>query len=587
MSGKSKKDILHSGKFYNVLFISITFFFFLLWTFFLFYEGEFSRQFELFFRQCEDFFADAINVVGYASLRDVYNNPINGLAEKAYPPLPYFIMYFFSRLVNIDKYYEVGGFLEMYKEPKFLIMFLIYTVVTILLFYELIRSCKKGSNLIKKLTAFAIVLSAPFLFSLERGNTVILTTFFVLFFIFYYDSTNKILKEFALISLAMAVALKMTPAVLGILLLYNKQWKDAIKAVLYGIVIGVLPFFFFKGGISNLFLMIENIKVHFDAYTSAEGCTLLAIALHYGLPATETLSSVMKIITYVVCLLFAVAAPLSDTVWEKVLCICMILIILPSHSGYYCILYIIPAIIMFLNEDNHKVSDIIVLLSFLIILCPFQNSLSYMVLNYHFSLFLLVIVMLYRSIYCIVLSFRNSNGKVIHLVWGFIEKIAHAVLVVLFKIIHKELTGEAFASFMQFVKFGLVGVSNTVISYAIYVCSLLFFQRMEVLPRIDYLVAQVIAFVLSVAWSFYWNNKLVFVVEEGQQRSIWRALLKTYVSYSFTGLFLNSILLVLWVDLLHMSEFLAPIFNLIINVPINFLINKFWAFKTKDKKISE
>ncbi|MDE5864126.1 MAG: GtrA family protein, partial [Lachnospiraceae bacterium] len=98
----------------------------------------------------------------------------------------------------------------------------------------------------------------------------------------------------------------------------------------------------------------------------------------------------------------------------------------------------------------------------------------------------------------------------------------------------------------------------------------------------DYIVAQVIAFVLSVLWSFYWNNKMVFVVEEGKQRSIWRALLKTYVSYSFTGLFLNSVLLVLWVKLFHISEFLGPIINLAINVPINFLINKFWAFKTTD-----
>ena len=93
------------------------------------------------------------------------------------------------------------------------------------------------------------------------------------------------------------------------------------------------------------------------------------------------------------------------------------------------------------------------------------------------------------------------------------------------------------------------------------------------------MAAQVIAFVLSVAWSFYWNNKMVFVKEEGQQRSIWKSLMKTYISYSFTGLFLNSILLVLWVQVLHISEFIAPIINLVISVPVNFLINKFWAFK--------
>ena len=132
---------------------------------------------------------------------------------------------------------------------------------------------------------------------------------------------------------------------------------------------------------------------------------------------------------------------------------------------------------------------------------------------------------------------------------------------------------------MQFVKFGIVGVSNTVISYVLYVVSLLIFQEMGILKSTDYLVAQVIAFVLSVLWSFFWNNKIVFTVEEGQSRCLWKALLKTYVSYSFTGLFLNSILLILWVKYLGISEFVAPIINLLISVPVNFIINKFWAFR--------
>lgn len=169
--------------------------------------------------------------------------------------------------------------------------------------------------------------------------------------------------------------------------------------------------------------------------------------------------------------------------------------------------------------------------------------------------------------------------KLANVVWQFIKKIAYGVLKFFFQLVHKELTDEVFDAFMQFVKFGIIGVSNTVISYVLYAGSLLLFQKFEILPRVDYLVAQVIAFVLSVLWSFYWNNKLVFVKEEGQERVWWKALMKTYVSYSFTGLFLNSILLILWVQVFHISEFLAPIINLLISVPLNFIINKFWAFK--------
>ena len=97
----------------------------------------------------------------------------------------------------------------------------------------------------------------------------------------------------------------------------------------------------------------------------------------------------------------------------------------------------------------------------------------------------------------------------------------------------------------------------------------------------DYIIASVISFVISVYWSFYWNDKLVFILEEGKQRSKWKSLIKTYISYSVTGLFLSMILLYIWVDFLDVSEYIASIINLIITVPLNFIINKFWAFKAK------
>ena len=60
-----------------------------------------------------------------------------------------------------------------------------------------------------------------------------------------------------------------------------------------------------------------------------------------------------------------------------------------------------------------------------------------------------------------------------------------------------------------------------------------------------------------------------------------QALWKTYVSYAFTGLFLNMLLSTAWIELLGVSKVIAPVFNIVINVPINFLMNKFWAFREK------
>lgn len=165
--------------------------------------------------------------------------------------------------------------------------------------------------------------------------------------------------------------------------------------------------------------------------------------------------------------------------------------------------------------------------------------------------------------------------------WELVEKSAYVILKALFKLTGKNLSDDAYRGFMQFVKFGIVGVSNTVISYVLYVVGLTVFRGFGLFSGVDYIIASVIAFTLSVLWSFYWNNKMVFRLEDGQERSVWKALKKTYISYSFTGLFLNNILLVLWVQFFHISELIAPVINLLVIVPVNFVINKCWAFKTE------
>lgn len=154
--------------------------------------------------------------------------------------------------------------------------------------------------------------------------------------------------------------------------------------------------------------------------------------------------------------------------------------------------------------------------------------------------------------------------------WKFVEKMVYVILKGGFTLFGKDLSDEAYKAFMQFVKFGIVGVSNTVISYVLYVVGLSVLHRFGLFLGVDYIIASVIAFILSVLWSFYWNNKMVFRLEDGQKRSVWKALIKTYISYSFTGLFLNNILLILWVQIFHISELIAPIINLLISVRLIF-----------------
>lgn len=131
---------------------------------------------------------------------------------------------------------------------------------------------------------------------------------------------------------------------------------------------------------------------------------------------------------------------------------------------------------------------------------------------------------------------------------------------------------------LQFVRFGIVGLSNTILGYMIYISTLALMRSIQLWPSLDIYIAQFVMFVLSVAWSFYWNKRFVFKLVIDGEHKFFIVLLKTYVTYAFTSLFLAEFLLYLWVDILKINEFIAPIVTLLITVPLNFVIQKFWAF---------
>lgn len=401
MKGIVKRG-LRSGRLYEIIFVSVVGVSFLIWLIDIFSEGGYSSQFRLFFNSCGDFLADTLNVIGYSSERDPYHNMMyTGLGEKAYPPLTYAMMYLFSGLVDMDKYVLEDNFLKMYQETRFLTIYFIYAVIQMVMMYEFIRSCKKGNHLIKTGTAFALLLSAPMLYSFERGNTIILTVFFVGIYLFFYESDNKIMKELALISLAVAAAFKVTPAVLGILLLLNRQWKEAVRVVIYGVIIGIGPFVFMNGGFSNLIQMFRNMQQNLATYGSKDGCTLVAGVYAYLPDLDDTWIGLIKVVTYVLSAALMGSAFLCPKKWEVVMAVTMVLIILPSHSEYYCLLYLLPAILLFLNEKRHEPVDFLILIALLCILPAVQEHALSRLFNYHTGTLLIMIVLLGKGVWAL------------------------------------------------------------------------------------------------------------------------------------------------------------------------------------------
>lgn len=158
-------------------------------------------------------------------------------------------------------------------------------------------------------------------------------------------------------------------------------------------------------------------------------------------------------------------------------------------------------------------------------------------------------------------------------------------------------------SVRQFLKFALVGVSNTIVNYLVYI--------IFVALGAHYVAANILGFLISVLNAYFWGSRFVFKEDETKEKRVWwQVLLKTYASYAF-GLILGTLLLVLWVDLIRIGEYcgfvndllgavhaalpflpeemdarrisevIGPILNMLVTIPINFVMNKFWAYRQK------
>lgn len=129
----------------------------------------------------------------------------------------------------------------------------------------------------------------------------------------------------------------------------------------------------------------------------------------------------------------------------------------------------------------------------------------------------------------------------------------------------------------KFVKFALIGFTNTALSYALNVAVLLLLKPWQV--SWDYIAGNIISFALSVLWSWYWNSRVVFRPNSADERLPLRTLLKSYAAYAVTGIFLNNVLSWVWIMKLSISKYAAPLINLCISVPLNFILHRFWIYE--------
>lgn len=506
---------------------------------------------------------------------------------------------------------------------QFYIPFIFYTIVTLVALYYAINAAKKGGRGEKLLFLFLMMLSAPMLFMFERANNIIIVLALCLVFIALYNDERAVRREFALIALSAAIATKLYPIVFCALLLRKKRIKELIRVAIYSGLLFVVPFFLFYDGFKSLSLLLTNLTSYSGnielTMSQLNFAKMPIFPLFLTNLSNEMLLGIGEAFKIVVTFSAIIAAFFVDKEWKSAaLCCCILYGFQGTCAAYLLVMFFIPIIMMLDNERTHSVKNYICLalmiltVGLIVSLNPvtgqFTRAVGTKISSY--AVMLLTFLLIYDGMCGLIrkLSALTAIRK------GILAAIAAACfalvlvnviciapgsifgLIDLSGIIHSALIKNAAvcaaAVFLfclsvflicffgksddrdglglarQFLKFSVVGVSNTLISLLIYY---IFYW---ISPSL-YFAGNVAGFIVSVCNAYYWNNKYVFRAEKGSRI---KTLLKTFASYSATFC-LSSLLLVLMIEVLRVPGLIAPLINLVVTVPLNFVLNKLWAFQ--------
>lgn len=358
------KKIWNDSKGYVILFVIAMF---LLGgiTLWLFLSNPYGSQRTLLFNDQDDYFMDFFNTLHYVADRNPYIDGYGGLVNRNYLPLGYMILYPFSQVDDFANMLPKD--LRIWQGP--IVACFTFLFMSLGSFFYLMYEGKDGRRVEKFFTTLACGLSGIILYNIDRANTVILSAAALLFFLLFYKDEKPIYRHLAYMALAIAGALKVYPALFGVIILYEKRFKDAIYAILYGLAFVFLPFLFFEGGFSNISKLIYNVGLNSTKYY---GGTFSVIA--NTIFDAKDYYHVGFLVGNIVLVLVILIAWAQKKTWKKILLLTCALVLTPVHSGFYCGLYFFIPLLFFLNEKEHKAFDLIYLVFFILVLNPLQYS---------------------------------------------------------------------------------------------------------------------------------------------------------------------------------------------------------------------
>ena len=298
----------------------------------------------IFFERCEYLFYDFFAPVRDASMGvGVYTE-----MGSIYPPLSNLILSLFSLCLPAEFLsLPREQFYLWYLYPTAILTYLLFFTASLLLLYALLMR-EKHAPVKKNLFTLLVLCSFPFVFLAERGNTVLLCVIAMLIYTQNYSSERPLAREVGLFALAVATGLKFYPVLLGLPLLADKRYKDALHACVYGLVCFFVPSLFYRGPIS-VFWAIKN-TLGFSGSSTAIADDFM---VQNGI--STQLGGSLLLVFYIAVIAFAILSALVERKpWKSWMFAATVMLTMPSIFSSYNWLLLLPALVAFLREEKLK-----------------------------------------------------------------------------------------------------------------------------------------------------------------------------------------------------------------------------------------
>ncbi len=314
--------------------------------YFIIGNGQFA---DVFFIRCADFYMDFFN-----SIRDAAQGSEAYTKHYViYPPMANLIYLALSRFT--PDYYNDTSFAERYTWSEYFSTMMLVVMFTaalaIILFFIMYTALKENSRSRKFLFSFFAFFSVPVLYLVERGNIIFITLIALMIYAFTYNSKNKRHRELGLICLAFAFSIKLYPVVFGWFLIADKRFKEALRCVIYGVLMIIVPSFFFGGPVC-LYWIIQNI-IYFSSVGSGDTLSHILDFIHMPEIGQTIVNKLVYIWVFICACAFAVSPFIrKEKAWKTYIIGLLTINCIPSLTSLYTWAFFLIPLIMLCNQKE-------------------------------------------------------------------------------------------------------------------------------------------------------------------------------------------------------------------------------------------